>query len=301
MVEQANDTMMDTTIETTGADDFLAGLNATEPQESEPKAQDEPEQTGEESGAKPTEPEDGGKETDADKEPDKTDEPAKEDKPITIEVKYNGEIKSVTLDEAKPLIEKGMNYDKIKERYDNSPERLIVKKLADQAGKPVEEYIKLIEAKLEEANALTEAAEVLKKYPDIPQELAKEIGALRASLKAKENAEQAERQRQESEQERQKKTLEDFVRAYPDIKPEDFPKLPQTVLDAFRNGGDPVLAMKEYEMEQLKAQLKEAEEKAAKAQKVNEKNTKNKQTSVGSLGSDAAKNPSDPFLAGLIG
>ena len=298
MDEQASNAMMDNAIDTTGSDDFLAGLNATEPQETEPNAQDEMFESEPETEAKPPESEEERKEPDAKEETSEI--PKDEDKPVTIEVVYNGEKKSVTLDEARPLIEKGMNYDKIKERYETSPERAIVKKLADQAGKPVNEYIQLLEAKIEEASVMAAAKEVLTKYPDAPQELAKEYGELKAALTAKQNTEAAARAEQE-EKERQNKPMQDFIKAYPDIKVEDFPNLPQTVLDAFRNGGDPVRAMKEHEIEQLKAKLQEAEKKADEARKVSEKNTKNRQASVGSLGSDAAQTPNDPFLAGLFG
>lgn len=290
MDEQASNAMMESTIDDNGSDGFLEGLKATGEPETGPIAQDEPDTTETEAEAIPPETE-------------QTDEPSADEQgkgPVTIEVVYNGEKKAVTLEEARPYIEKGMNYDKIKDRLENAPEKAILKKLADQAGKPVEEYIKLVESKLEEASAMSEANEVLKRYPEVSPELAKEIGSLRASLKAKENAERMARE-QQAELERQNKPMQDFVKAYPNIKAEEFAALPEPVLEAFRTGGDPVRAMLQHEKEQLAAQLKEAEEKAASAQKASEKNTKNRQASVGSLGSDAAQTPNDPFLAGLFG
>ena len=292
MDEQASNAMMESTIDNNGSDGFLEGLDATGAPESEPVAQDEPDTTETDAEAMPPGTEKAGE--------DGADASAKEDTPVTIEVVYNGEKKAVTLEEARPYIEKGMNYDKIKDKLENAPEKAILKRLADQAGTPVEEYIRLVESKLEEASAMSEANEVLKKYPEVTPELAQEIGALRASLKAKENAERVA-QEQQAELERQNKPMQDFVKAYPGIKAEEFAQLPEPVLEAFRTGGDPVRAMLQHEKEQLNAKLKEAEEKAANAEKAGAKNTKNKQASVGSLGSDAGQNPSDPFLAGLFG
>lgn len=276
MEEYANETMIE---EQNDNDGFLDGMDATAG--AEPSA--EPEAREEE--AKPSE------------EPA---EPAEQEKsPATIEVVYNKEKKTLTLEEARPFIEKGMNYDKIKSKLENNPERALMQKLADQSGKPLDEYMKFVAEKIEAATAAAEAEEVVKKYPEMPPELAREIGATRAALKALENKDRLARERQE-EQERQNKPMQDFVQAYPDIKAEDFPGLPESVLDAFRNGGDPVKAMLLHEKQELSNKLKEAEEKAATAEKAKEKNAKNRESTVGRLGSDATNPPADPFLMGLF-
>jgi hypothetical protein len=62
----------------------------------------------------------------------------------TVRVKYNGQEMQIPLQEATPLIQKGMNYDHVAKELAQlraAPERQVVKALAQQSGKSVEQYL----------------------------------------------------------------------------------------------------------------------------------------------------------------
>ena len=54
---------------------------------------------------------------------------------ITIPVKFNGEMKNLTVDEASLLAQKGMKFDSIKDDFEQ------IKKLARTHGKSIPEFI----------------------------------------------------------------------------------------------------------------------------------------------------------------
>lgn len=87
-----------------------------------------------------------------------------------FEIVYNGEKMKVNKEQAIPLIQKGMNYDKLNDKYENDKARAFIKKLAEREGKSVDEYINLTDATIQKNDILEIAEE-----EGISEELAKEI------------------------------------------------------------------------------------------------------------------------------
>ena len=96
--------------------------------------------------------------------------------PAKFKVKFNHEEKELGYDEAVPLIQKGMNYDKLQERLqalESDPRLSYVEKQAERHGLTVTEYLQAVEAQERQAELDDLVAN------NIPEEYAKEMLAAR--------------------------------------------------------------------------------------------------------------------------
>lgn len=159
-------------------------------------------------------------------------------------------------------------------RARNSPESMLMERLAREAGMSRENYMQALLQELEKnkVNKLTQQG--------VPEEYARRMLDLERKERQREIREA--RFRQESERRRQ---FAELVQEYPNLK-----ELPKEVVNMMNQGASPLNAMRAYELKQLK------EENAKLKQKM-----KNKASSPGSM-NDLGDSPKmDDFLAGFSG
>ena len=188
-------------------------------------------------------------------------------------------------EEAKTLIQKGMDYDFKSEELAN------LKKVLSEYGKingglSVEDTINTL---LTSANAAIEAKELTElkaKYPEAPDEVLASL----AKANAKEKAITVKKSAEETET---AKRLKELQAEYPKYaKLEDLPK---AVQEAVAGGKTPLQAVKNAEIADLKGQLATLTKEVEAAKQ----NNKNRDQSVGSAKGTAGKSKTDPFLDGL--
>jgi hypothetical protein len=142
-----------------------------------------------------------------------TEEPKQEPEQPKIKVKYLHEEKEISLDEARELAQKGMNYDRLQERLNalqNDPRLSFVETQAKRYGMTVDQYLEAVRQQ-EEQERLNELVQ-----KNIPEEYAKEI------MENRKFREQYDSQQREAQaKERQQAEYKDFIDSFPDIKPED--------------------------------------------------------------------------------
>jgi len=233
-------------------------------------------------------------------------EETKDDKPTEEQIekftlKYNGEIKEVTKEEAITLAQKGMNYDKLNEKFNalqNSRPILTIKKLSEQAGMTEEEYLDNVDKNLETNSINKIAGELQKQYPNTEREVLVELAKTQYALdkqKAEYEWENKEREKAELEAQLRDDTdkmaaeaVEQFVKEYPDVdlnKALDDPEL----VGLIEKGKDLLSAYITLENKRLKAQL-DAESK----------NKSNRAKTTGSMKGDSSKKEVDAFLSGFL-
>lgn len=190
-------------------------------------------------------------------------------------VKYNGEDRDLTDEEARTYAQKGMNYDKLHERLtgletDGAREALDVEKeLADRYGMTRAEYRKYAREHLAKELHDEEMNRVKEESPGISDKLAEEIVNARIASKKKEAAEKAEQKEAEP--------WEELLGEYPDIK--SFDDMPDDAKEAVRAGKSPLMSMKNSEIARLRKEL--ADRDAAKA--AEDRNRKNDERALGSM------------------
>lgn len=215
---------------------------------------------------------------------DEEEKPVEEQEDDGLTVKYNGKEQKVGKDEIPTLVQKGLNYDHIQSELDSMRQGnmyKVLKKAADKEGMSVEQYAKYVLDK-EDADTLSAAeAEVRRENPNLPNSIIKELAEARAAKK--QNLAKAEQGSAEE------KAWAEALKEYPDMTKDS---IPQSVLEAVAAGKSPLLALKDYEI----SQLKEAKKKTA----VEERNLKNKEKSTGSL-NGRSSDGDDQFLQGLFG
>lgn len=163
-----------------------------------------------------------------------------------IKVKYNHEEREITLDEARELAQKGMNYDKLQERlneFQNAPELALIRELAEENGMSVSEYVEAVRQSREQER-LNELIQ-----QNIPEEYAKEILENR-KFREQMQAREKEREFKEKTETEAKEELRAFQEAFPDVK-----EIPQEVWERVNEGTPLKYAYMEYEFKNLKNQV----------------------------------------------
>ena len=207
----------------------------------------------------------------------------------TVKIKYNGEDLEIPISEAVALAQKGKNYDKLQQRYDelkNGAEMKLISAFAKQAGMTVKQYLKFANEQQQSQQVQAELDAIMEHDPEVDPVIAKELAEARA---AKKTAAFAQQQHDED-----LKPWEDFLAAYPELGT-DVKKLPEEVQAAIANGESPIGAMRAYELQMERKKSAELQ-RLLEAEK---QNKKNKQASTGSVKS-AGKAEKDPFLEGFM-
>lgn len=195
-----------------------------------------------------------------------------------FELKHLDETKTVSREEVITLAQKGMDYDRIRTKYDElkageaqrSAHEAFLKELADSAGQSVDDMIDTARARMLANKAAAEGKTISEEdaLEQIKQEKAKQAPA--------ENPESTEEKSTEKdrETERQQSFLR-FSREFPEVKAED---IPAEVWKDFAEGkGDLADLFARQENKRLKAELA--------AMKQNEENRKKSTGSRATAGS----------------
>lgn len=217
-----------------------------------------------------------------------TEEP-ESDKPAQqgLRIKYNGEEKDLTYDEAIVLAQKGMNYDHVADQltqYKSDEGLALMRRLAKEANMDYADYVKSLGDSLDQ-----------KSVAKLVSGGMSEADAKQAVQDAKELA----RSREELAQYRQSQARRDryvaFAQAHPEV---DLQTLPQEVLAAADKGdGEMERAYAAHQHDQDKKELEALRLKLAQYEQAE----KNKKTSAGSAkgAPPKKKGDQDPFLEGL--
>lgn len=233
------------------------------------------------------EPETAETEAEAEQKPE-AEEPVQEteEQDQLFELKHLDETKSVGREEVIALAQKGMDYDRVRQKYD--------------AAKPAVEWyeknadtVKWLEEMASEQNmSLAEMvdetrAEIMARKTN--QSVSVCRGIVANERKAMELDAQKKAMESRNQDDRIGAEVKEFLQAYPDVGP----NIPQEVWDAVNGGSSLINAYRAYENKQLKAQLeKEKTEAQRRAQE-----EKNKARSTGSQSTAGKRSDMDAFDA----
>lgn len=258
------------------------GAQAESPAGEEQTEQETPADDGEDADAKPG----------AGGEPEGAQNQAQDTTPKVWTLRHLGEERTVNEQELTALAQKGLDYDRIHEKYEEfRPVMDLFSQFANKAGMNTKDYISHIRQEAKRAEGLNAA----------DAKRAVELEDREATIAAKEAAD-AEKQREQQEADAWKQSAEqrrmadiaEFQKTFPDAM-KDPKSIPQEVWDGVRNGLSLVASYAKWQVEQARKEAAEAEHKAAAVQQ----NQKNSGRSTGSMKSAGEESRSkDPFLEG---
>lgn len=210
----------------------------------------------------------------------------------TWTLRHMDETKNVGEAEMVTLAQKGMDYDRIRAKYDESkPAMEILSIFAKQKGVSVADYVSFLRTEAKKADGLSEA-EARRSI---------ELEDREAAVTAREAGQAAERQAAEQANaaanaaaQRRKADIDEFAREYPDVarNPDAIPK---EVWDAVAAGSSLTVAYAKYTAKQAREEA-ERTRSAAQAAQQNIKNAARSTGSMQSAGQNAGGR--DPFLEG---
>lgn len=210
----------------------------------------------------------------------------------TWTLRHMDEAKNVGEAEMVTLAQKGMDYDRIRAKYDESkPAMEILSIFAKQKGVSVADYVSFLRTEAKKADGLSEA-EARRSI---------ELEDREAAVTAREAEQAAERQAAEQANaaanaaaQRRKADIDEFAREYPDVarNPDAIPK---EVWDAVAAGSSLAVAYAKYTAKQAREEA-ERTRSAAQAAQQNVKNAARSTGSMQSAGQNAGGR--DPFLEG---
>ena len=258
----------------------------TAEEETEPASETEGAQSAPDGGAAETAAETGA-EAQTETTEQKADAPEK-----TWTLRHMDETKNVGEAEMVTLAQKGMDYDRIRAKYDESkPAMEILSIFAKQKGVSVADYVSFLRTEAKKADGLSEA-EARRSI---------ELEDREAAVTAREAEQAAERQAAEQANaaanaaaQRRKADIDEFAREYPDVarNPDAIPK---EVWDAVAAGSSLTVAYAKYTAKQAREEA-ERTRIAAQAAQQNVKNAARSTGSMQSAGQNAGGR--DPFLEG---
>lgn len=258
----------------------------TAEEETEPVSETEGAQSAPDGGAAETAAE-AGAEAQTETTEQKADAPEK-----TWTLRHMDETKNVGEAEMVTLAQKGMDYDRIRAKYDESkPAMEILSIFAKQKGVSVADYVSFLRTEAKKADGLSEA-EARRSI---------ELEDREAAVTAREAEQAAERQAAEQANaaanaaaQRRKADIDEFAREYPDVarNPDAIPK---EVWDAVAAGSSLTVAYAKYTAKQAREEA-ERTRSAAQAAQQNVKNAARSTGSMQSAGQNAGGR--DPFLEG---
>lgn len=293
--------MTNTTVEQEQtSDSFMEGWNDEEPAVSEPENQPEAQAAevgGEEIPAKEqpaAEPE--GQQTGTEEtggEP-VTEQPERADVPKTWTLNHLGESRQVGEADMVVLAQKGMDYDRIRGKWDEAkPVLELFGGFAKQAGMSVADYVSFIRTQAKQQGGMSEAE----------AKRAVELEDREAAVAAKEAAEAARQAAQErtsaaanDAESRRRADILEFQKTFPDVAKAP-QSIPPEVWAEVNRGASLVAAYSKYAIAQAQTAQKTAERKAEAVTQ----NQKNAGRSTGSMktAGDGTKGR-DPFVEGFM-
>lgn len=213
---------------------------------------------------------------------------------ISKKAKYNKEpVEVKDFDEVISNFQKGLNYDKMVEKYNNLEHSKVfsyVSKKAEELGMDVDEYMNQVEQYEKEQEKVKEQERIDEMIANgVPEDVAKEVVAtsqLRKQLQEERNQLDKEKKERE-ENDKKNREYADFLEAFPDVKAEDIPK--EVFLNAQKS--NLTTAYLKWQNVEQKKQIERLKQ-----------NEKNRDSSVGSttqFGSKDETGETDLFLEGF--
>jgi len=180
-----------------------------------------------------------------------------------IKVKYNHEERELGLDEAVPLVQKGMNYDKLQEKLqalESDPRLSFVEELAQQFNMSVPDYLEAVKAQKEQER-ISQLVE-----QGISEELAQEMlenRKFREQFEAEKKAKAAE--------EKANAEYGEFFQYFKQANGREFntesDQIPESVWQANQNGVPLKYAFMEHQNQVLQQQLQTLKQNESNKQK----------------------------------
>lgn len=206
-----------------------------------------------------------------------------------LKIRYNKEDLDLSQEQAIELAQKGMNYDKLTERYTNQSKTLNdIEQLAMANGMSLEEFVSNLGNIQVNILAKQELEQLKGKYPNADEELLKEMANSRAKEKLnlqKLNQAKSNLEKQDSQKQALNQQLQRFEKRYPNI---DASKLDAEVYELMQDGYTLLEAYEEVQT--IKNQ---------QTKQIEEKNQANKSKSLGST-SNVETKIKDDFLSGFL-
>lgn len=278
-MENENIPMEETTETTDAFLDGWDGAEVTETTENETleEATEKPEEPTEEVTEEVTE----GTTEETPEKPEETAEKT-EEAPRLWALRHLGEEKSVNEQEMTALAQKGLDYDRVREKYDAAkPVVEMFTQMAKQSNMTVEQYVSYVRTEAKKAAGLSD--------DEAKREVALEDRESAVSV------EESEKQFATEAEERRSADIAEFQKTFPDAA-KDVGNIPQEVWDAVKQGQRLTVAYAVWREKQAIAEAERVKQESA----AKEQNAKNNGRSTGSMKTAGAeRKASDPFLEGF--
>ncbi len=209
--------------------------------------------------------------------------------PFELKIKFNGEERTLSEDEARTLAQKGMNYDRFYEPLE---------RLARMNNMSVGDYVnQLNDTQVQyEVSKEMDSLREDPKYADLDDEVLEEIATSRVTKNIGErDREYADHNRQiaDEEQARVQRDIEHFFEEYPEYRDKGPDSLDPKVYEFVQQGYTLLEAYNKFQ--RMNVQKSQAEAKA----RVSKLNEDNKKKSLGNT-TNAGKVENDDFLNGFL-
>lgn len=214
------------------------------------------------------------------------------DAPKMWTLRHLDEVRQVGEPDMVALAQKGLDYDRIREKYDESkPVMELFAGFAKQAGMSIPDYVSYIRTQAKKANGMSEAE--AKRAVELEDREAA-VSAREAVEAQRQNGANQAAQARAAADARRSADIAEFQKLFPDAA-KDPKAIPQEVWSAVRGGMTLVSAYSKYAVDQARAAQQAAEQKAA----ATEQNRQNAARSTGSMQSAGENTGSkDPFMEG---
>ena len=216
----------------------------------------------------------------------------KADAPKMWTLRHMDEVRQVGEADMVVLAQKGLDYDRIRGKYDESkPVMELFGSFAKQAGMSIPDYVSFIRTQAKQASGMSEA-EARRTVELEDREAA--VSAKEAEEAQRQNGANQAAQARAAADARRNADIAEFQRLFPDAA-KDPKAIPQEVWTAVRSGMSLVSAYSKYAVDQANAARQAAEQKAA----AYAQNQQNASRSTGSMQSAGEPRGSkDPFMEG---
>lgn len=217
---------------------------------------------------------------------------AEENTPKLVPLKHLGEERMVTEAERNALAQKGMDYDRIRAKYEEAkPAMELIAQFAKKAGVTTAEYITAIREQAKQAEGMSEAE--AKRMVDLEDREAR-VAIREAEEAERKEAENKATNAQTAEEQRRAADIAEFQKTFPEAA-KDPKSIPPEVWAEVKNGASLVAAYSKYAVKTANAAKDAAMREAASAKQ----NNKNAERATGSMKSAGEESKSkDPFLSG---
>lgn len=213
----------------------------------------------------------------------------------TWTLRHLDEEKTVDEQEMTALAQKGMDYDRVRTRYDEAkPVMELFSKFAKDNHMTIPQYAAYVRMEAKKASGMDDAA--AKQAVELEDREAK-LTAAEAEEQGRRDAQEKASQRKQDEEERRKADISEFQTRFPEAA-KDPKKIPASVWESVQSGLSLCSAYGDYLNKQKDAKISELQ-KALEDQKQNEKNSARSTGSMVSAGNESKAE--DVFISGFNG